>query len=83
MTEARASVTFRLATMHNFLLSPALARLLFWAAVCACGIAHLAIVRSVAMTTRRRPTELAWAVIPAIVLAAVLVMTWRAMSVVA
>ena len=67
--------------MNNFLLSPALARLLFWAAVFACGVAHVAILRSVAKTPQRRLTELAWAVIPAIVLGAVLVMTWRAMSV--
>lgn len=67
--------------MNNFLLSPFLARLLFWAAACACGIAHLAILRSVSKTTRHRPMELAWAVVPAIVLAAVLVMTWRALSV--
>lgn len=67
--------------MNNFLLSPALARVLFWAAAFACGIAHVAILRSVAKTRQRRVTELAWAVIPAMVLAAVLVMTWRAMSV--
>jgi heme/copper-type cytochrome/quinol oxidase subunit 2 len=67
--------------MNNFLLYPALARLLFWAAACACGVAHVAILRSVAKTPRHRRTELAWAVIPAIVLAGVLVMTWRAMSV--
>jgi len=70
-----------LATMDNFLLSPFLARLLFWAAACACGIAHLAILRSVSKTTRHRPTELAWALIPAVVLACVLVMTWRALTV--
>ena len=67
--------------MNNFLMSPALARILFWAAAFACGIAHVAIVRSVAKSRQRRATELAWAVIPAIVLAAVFVMTWRAMSV--
>lgn len=67
--------------MNNFPLSPILARLLFWAAACACGIAHVAILCSVAKTPQRRRTELAWAVIPAIALAAVLVLTWRAMSV--
>lgn len=57
------------------------AQLLFWAAVFACLIAHIVIVRSVHRASPRRLTELAWAVIPAIGLAVVLVMTWRNMHV--
>lgn len=65
-------------TMSNqFLLSPFEARSLFWVAVCLCGIAHLAIVRSVLRAAPARRREIAWAVIPAVLLAAVLVMTWH------
>ena len=60
--------------MHNnFLLPPAVATTLF------CGAAHVAIVASVMRSAPRRRLEIAWAVIPALVLAAVLVMTWRGM----
>ena len=68
--------------MHNnFLLPPAVATTLFWAAVFVCGAAHVAIVASVMRSAPRRRLEIAWAVIPALVLAAVLVMTWRGMHV--
>ena len=68
--------------MHNnFLLPPAVATTLFWAAVLVCGAAHVAIVASVMRSAPRRRLEIAWAVIPALVLAAVLVMTWRGMHV--
>jgi len=58
-----------------------LAQLLFWAAVFACLVAHIVIVRSVLRAWPRRFTELTWAVVPAIALAVVLVMTWRSMHV--
>lgn len=68
--------------MHNhFLLPPAVATSLFWTAALVCGLAHAAIVASVVRSTSRRPREIAWAVIPALALAAVLVMTWRGMHV--
>lgn len=68
--------------MHNnSLLSPAVATTLFWTAALVCGVAHAAIVASVVRSAPRRPLEIAWAVIPALVLAAVLVMTWRGMHV--
>ncbi len=67
---------------------------LFWAAVVVCVVAQVAIFRSIAAmrSTSARSTgtagsapartrsaaELAWAVIPAIALAAVLFATWRA-----
>ncbi len=67
---------------------------LFWAAVVCCVVAQVAIFRSIAATrsTSARSTgaagsgpsrtrsaaEVAWAVIPAIALAAVLFATWRA-----
>ena len=80
MTEREAAVTFRSATMHNdFMMSPFVARSLFWAAAIVCGIAHVAIVASVVRSAPRRRLEIAWAVIPALALAAVLVMTWRGM----
>jgi hypothetical protein len=57
------------------------AQLLFWAAVAASVVAHVVIVRSVLRATPRRFSEVAWATLPAIVLGAVLVMTWRGMHV--
>jgi len=61
---------------------PALpAQLFFWAAVVACLVAHIFILRSVLRAAPRKLAEIAWAVIPAIALAAVLVMTWRSMHV--
>ena len=55
------------------------AQLLFWAAVFACVVAHIVIVRSVLRASQRRFRELAWAIVPAIVLAVVFVITWRNM----
>ena len=67
--------------MHNHsLLSPAIAKAVFWAAVCLCVMAHLAILRSVMRSAPRRRLELAWALIPALALAALLVMTWRSIA---
>jgi hypothetical protein len=62
---------------NHFLLSPFVARSVFWVAVCVCGIAHLAIVRSVLRSAPARRREIAWAVIPGVLLAAVLLMTWH------
>jgi hypothetical protein len=45
--------------------------------VCLCGIAQLAIVRSVLRSAPARRREIAWVLIPAVLLAAVLVMTWH------
>ena len=67
--------------MHNHLLSPAVATTLFWAAAVVCGVAHAAIVMSVLRSGPRRRLEITWAVIPALALGAVLVMTWRSMHV--
>ena len=49
----------------------------FWAAVASCAVAQAAIVRSVVISPRRRAIELAWAVLPALALGAVLLVTWR------
>jgi heme/copper-type cytochrome/quinol oxidase subunit 2 len=65
---------------NHLLLSASFAKGLFWLAVFTCGIAHLAIVRSVARSARHRRMEIAWAIIPALLLAAVFVMTWRHLS---
>jgi heme/copper-type cytochrome/quinol oxidase subunit 2 len=67
----------------------------FWVAAVACAVAQVAIVRSVFVARppadgpagadaprpapARRGPEVAWAVLPALALAAVLVFTWRAM----
>jgi len=65
----------------------------FWVAAVACAVAQLAIVRSVFVARApadgpdgvprpaavRRAPEVAWAVVPALALAAVLALTWRAM----
>ena len=71
-------------------MSLSLADAIFWIAVACCGIAQLAIVRSVLIsparvpdsqptTAGRRFVEIAWAVLPGIALAFVLLLTWRAM----
>jgi heme/copper-type cytochrome/quinol oxidase subunit 2 len=62
---------------------------IFWLAVACCVVAQLAIVRSAIVSpvrvadghpvsAVRRVSEIAWAVIPGIALAVVLVFTWRA-----
>jgi heme/copper-type cytochrome/quinol oxidase subunit 2 len=74
-------------------MSSAFADAIFWIAVACCSIAQLAIVRSAVVSPARvsggattsgarRAAEIAWAVIPGIALAAVLLFTWRAMHVV-
>jgi heme/copper-type cytochrome/quinol oxidase subunit 2 len=55
------------------------ALVLFWAAAVVCAVAHFGILRSVLRANRRRAIEIAWAVLPAVALAAVFVMTWRSM----
>jgi heme/copper-type cytochrome/quinol oxidase subunit 2 len=67
-----------------------LADAIFWVAVACCSIAQLAILRSVIIspiranretppTPARRAAEVAWAVLPGVALAVVLVFTWRTM----
>jgi hypothetical protein len=64
--------------------------LLFWLAAAVCLACHAAILRSVlrsafgapqpdAVPVRRRVAEVVWAILPALVLAAVFVATWRSM----
>jgi len=71
-------------------MSFSLADAIFWVAVACCAVAQLAIVRSALVSpTRvpdnqptsalRRAAEIAWAVLPGIALAFVLLFTWRAM----
>ena len=69
----------------------AAADLIFWVALVCCAVAQIAIIRSVFIGTPavatgaerapipRRATELAWALLPAVVLAALFWVTWRAM----
>ena len=67
---------------------------IFWVGVVSCAVAQIAILRSVLRTRRARDTgaggghevprprfavEVAWAVVPAIALAMLLVATWRTM----
>jgi len=62
---------------------------IFWIAVVCCAAAQLLILRSVfaargagpasSLPPVRRPLEIAWALLPAVALALVLAMTWRAM----
>lgn len=62
---------------------------IFWVAVACCAVAQVAILRSVLVSpveagepvrssVWRRTAEIAWAVLPGIALAVVLVYTWRA-----
>lgn len=65
-----------------------MADLLFWMALACCVVAQIAIVRATlrvpvrneetAVPHPRRSTEVAWTVLPAIVLALVFVATWHA-----
>ena len=66
------------------------ADLMFWIALVCCAVAQIAIIRSVLSVTpatataervpvSRRATEIAWAVLPPLVLAVVFWATWRAM----
>jgi heme/copper-type cytochrome/quinol oxidase subunit 2 len=68
----------------------AAADLVFWVALVCCAVAQIAIIRSVLLVTplasrsepmpiARRATEVAWAVLPGLILAAVFWATWRAM----
>lgn len=71
-------------------MSLSLADAIFWVAVACCTVAQLAIVRSVVVSPARVPdnqptsagrrvVEIAWAVLPGVALAIVLLLTWRAM----
>ena len=71
-------------------MSFSLADAIFWIAVACCVVAQLAIVRSVFVsparvpdgqpsTTGRRIAEMAWAILPGVALAFLLVATWHAM----
>ncbi|MDQ6888199.1 MAG: hypothetical protein M3068_13065 [Gemmatimonadota bacterium] len=64
---------------------------LFWAAVACCAVAQIAIIRSavratphgdapdaVTLSRSGRGMEIAWVIIPAIALVAVLLQSWRA-----
>jgi heme/copper-type cytochrome/quinol oxidase subunit 2 len=68
-----------------------IADVIFWIAVACCSVAQLAIIHSVIVSPARaagspptsgvrRAGEIAWAVIPGIALAIVLLFTWRAMQ---
>ena len=60
-----------------------LADVFFWVGVASCAVAQAAIVRSTirarTVAPARRGTEIAWAVVPAFALAALLFFTWRTM----
>ena len=62
---------------------------IFWIAVAFCAVAQVAIVQSVIVSPARAPehtpasatrraVEIAWAILPGVALAIVLVFTWRA-----
>jgi heme/copper-type cytochrome/quinol oxidase subunit 2 len=65
-----------------------LSDIIFWLAAVCCALAQAAIVRSALRARAQRPDgsaapskpiEVAWTVLPALMLALVLVFTWRAM----
>jgi heme/copper-type cytochrome/quinol oxidase subunit 2 len=76
-----------LRTTHFSPMNQPLAETLFWIAVLACAVAELAILRftfaarrankSELVPASARSGELAWAIIPALALCAVLVATWQ------
>ena len=67
-----------------------LAEAIFWIAALACVVAQIALLwsslstkgeqRSELVPVSRRSTELAWAILPALVLSVLLVATWRRVS---
>ena len=69
-------------------MSISIADAIFWIAVACCTVAQLAIFRSIIATPgaassasssiRHRTSEIAWAVLPGVALAAVLFYTWTA-----
>lgn len=71
---------------------PAVADAIFWIAVVCCVVAQIAILRSALARHRppadapttlpplRRGVELVWALLPAVALVGVLVLTWRAVQ---
>ena len=74
-------------------MSNALADAIFWIAVASCTVAQVAILRSIFNTAPEgapaaapgaprihRAMEIVWAILPALALAAVLALTWRAMQ---
>ena len=78
---------------HAISFDPQLARVVFWVAVACCVVAQVAIVRAAVRTRAEgevasggavpqpsRASELGWTLIPAAALAAVLVLTWRALG---
>ena len=82
--------SFQRCSLSHYIMSLSLADAIFWIAVACCAIAQLAIVRSVLISPARVPdnqptsavrrlVEIAWAVLPGIALAFVLLLTWRAM----
>ena len=81
LTRPASVMTFRREMSSQFLSATWSPALLFWAAAIVCAVAHLGILRSVLRSRERGVAEIAWAVLPAVVLAAVLVMTWRSMHV--
>jgi heme/copper-type cytochrome/quinol oxidase subunit 2 len=65
-----------------------LSDIIFWLATACCALAQAAIVRSALRARAQRPDgtaspprliEVAWTVVPAVMLAMVLVFTWRAL----
>ena len=74
-------------------MSNALADAIFWIAVASCTVAQVAILRSIFNKTPEgapaatpgaprihRAMEIVWAIVPAVALAGVLLLTWRAMQ---
>jgi hypothetical protein len=69
---------------------PAVADAIFWSALACCVVAQVAILRSaltrhrppagapVTLPPLRRGAEMVWALLPAIALAGVMILTWRA-----
>ena len=73
----------------NFFLGVRGAEVIFWVAVVCCVVAEIAILKATAtgryvppadpaLPVVRRPAEIVWAIVPAVVLAIVLWMTWAA-----
>jgi heme/copper-type cytochrome/quinol oxidase subunit 2 len=83
----RRVAAHRLAAQLSLIIPRFLSDIIFWLAAVCCALSQAAIVRSALRARAQRPDgsaspskpiEVAWTVLPALMLALVLVFTWRA-----
>ena len=93
--QARCDLPCVVPSIISVSIDPQLARVVFWIAVACCAVAQAAIVRAAlrppggggetaaggtVVPRPSRASELAWTLVPAVALCAVLAVTWRALG---